>query len=62
MRNIASRNHERNIPIICTVNHLYPLIALSYPYTCSINYGLFKDTVTSSDYTVSKGTNNEKCF
>lgn len=39
MRNIASRNHERNTLIICTVNYLYPFIVLSYPYSCSFNCG-----------------------
>jgi hypothetical protein len=62
VRNIASRNHERNRLIICTVNNLYPLIALSYPYSCSVNYGLFNDAVTNSDCTVSNGGNNEKCI
>jgi hypothetical protein len=60
VRNIASRNQERNILIIRTVNNLYPLIALSHPYTCSVNYGLFNDALTSSDYTVSNCGNNEK--
>jgi hypothetical protein len=62
VRNIASRNHKRNKLIICTVNNLFPPIALSYPYICSVNYDLFNDAVISSDYTVSNGVNNEKCI
>jgi hypothetical protein len=61
VKNIASRNHDRNTLIICTVNKFYPLITLSSPCICSINYGLFNDAVIISDYTVSN-LRNKKCI